>query len=432
MNRVKENIEKILSNFVQTPINTEVNYSNILPDNVQTEPRRPSLVNKIEKFKTRCLGYSIKTTNIEQNKNSKLIKKENIIKHDLTSICQKDQQILIDVLHTPPGTNINGKFKNFENNTVVDFNIYIKMLIHELRTPLSTISMGLSILEKDIQSNESKYIIKDLNESIVFIENIFSKFIIIQDGNIKLNTFETFSLDELLQNVINILHYHIHVEDVWIEYKIHADVADVNYGDKYNIKHCIINVVKNAIKYRNVTHKSFIIIDIKHINNPKLQLQLHTVLPEEKSFFIQSDESAVKSSQNSQPDSGELSYFSKPRVPTSFPSKNKPNHYGRNVISLPENGEQLPPNCDIIYEKIKRKKQTIQIIICDNNNHILPHIKEHLFESFNSTSGSGLGLYICKSIVELHGGTIIHEYISPIGNKFIITLPLAVYEKKFI
>ena len=89
-------------------------------------------------------------------------------------------------------------------------------------------------------------------------------------------------------------------------------------------------------------------------------------------------------------------------------------------------------NCDIIYEKIKRKKQTIQIIICDNNNHILPHIKEHLFESFNSTSGSGLGLYICKSIVELHGGTIIHEYISPIGNKFIITLPLAVYEKNII
>ena len=64
------------------------------------------------------------------------------------------------------------------------------------------------------------------------------------------------------------------------------------------------------------------------------------------------------------------------------------------------------------------------IVICDNNPAILPHIKERLFQTFNSTSGSGLGLYICKTIVELHGGTISHEYIQPIGNKFIITLAL--------
>jgi CheY-like chemotaxis protein len=68
------------------------------------------------------------------------------------------------------------------------------------------------------------------------------------------------------------------------------------------------------------------------------------------------------------------------------------------------------------------KHQTITITIRDNNDPILPDIKEHLFESFNSTSGSGLGLYICKKIVELHGGSIVHHYVQPVGNKFVITL----------
>lgn len=67
-------------------------------------------------------------------------------------------------------------------------------------------------------------------------------------------------------------------------------------------------------------------------------------------------------------------------------------------------------------------KQILFIYIRDNNDHILPHIKEHLFETFISTSGSGLGLFICKSIIELHGGNIDHNFIEPIGNEFIIKL----------
>jgi signal transduction histidine kinase len=367
------------------------------------------------------------------------------------------------------------------------------MFIHELRTPISTISMGLSILEKEVQSNESKNIIKDLNESVVFIENIFSKFIVIQDGNIKLNTFEPFSLDDLLQNVINLLNFHIQLEDVWLEYKIHSDVADLNYGDKYNIKHCIINVVKNAIKYRKESCKSFITIDVKHVNDPKLKLHLTKsccVLDKKDDIYNVPNIPLIASENNisnqiitkkdelrkfsicleNPGDNNNLNFMKsmKPKIPLSIPSYNKPIHAGRNIISnqkqnnsdtlidnnhphipassainvclghsnpgLPVGTQEARPSWSTKYETIpehiRRKRQTIQIIICDNNDHILPHIKKHLFESFNSTSGSGLGLYICKNIIELHGGTIVHEFIKPIGNQFTITLPLVLSNEK--
>lgn len=50
----------------------------------------------------------------------------------------------------------------------------------------------------------------------------------------------------------------------------------------------------------------------------------------------------------------------------------------------------------------------VSVVVRDNGRGIDPSIKDKMFEKFTTRSekGSGLGLYIAKSIVEAHGGTI--------------------------
>ena len=51
---------------------------------------------------------------------------------------------------------------------------------------------------------------------------------------------------------------------------------------------------------------------------------------------------------------------------------------------------------------------TVQVSISDTGRGIDPQVREHLFQAFNSSkeTGMGLGLSICRTIVEAHGGKI--------------------------
>jgi nitrogen-specific signal transduction histidine kinase/CheY-like chemotaxis protein len=223
--------------------------------------------------------------------------------------------------------------------TIFDNNMYIKCLIHEIRTPINNIILGINSIENNIKeyekNNKLLNTIDCLYKSLNFIEDILTKFCVIKNGIMVLNIYEPFSIKKLMNDIENLLQYNINEKNIQFKCNINENVRDMVYGDVVNIKHCIVNLIKNAIKYSNNNQNNdIIIINITNLNEDK-------------------------------------------------------------------------------------KYQSIIISVLDNNNHIPKHIKDKLFQPFNSTSGSGLGLYICKKILKLHNGSIEHEYNNNIhGNQF--------------
>jgi PAS domain S-box-containing protein len=74
--------------------------------------------------------------------------------------------------------------------------------------------------------------------------------------------------------------------------------------------------------------------------------------------------------------------------------------------------------------------ETVEIAIADSGPGIPKEISNNLFQSFVSTKhdGMGLGLSICRSIVEAHGGLLRHDPNPEGGAIFRFTLPCATTE----
>ena len=96
-----------------------------------------------------------------------------------------------------------------------------------------------------------------------------------------------------------------------------------------------------------------------------------------------------------------------------------------NAVKFSKKNSKIIINLDT--EKLFGNTQKIIISFIDENEPLPANIKENIFTQYNtsnSTIGTGLGLYICKKIIDLHSGKIYHEYTVNKNNKFIIELSL--------
>jgi signal transduction histidine kinase len=73
------------------------------------------------------------------------------------------------------------------------------------------------------------------------------------------------------------------------------------------------------------------------------------------------------------------------------------------------------------------EKSAVLVMVEDSGIGLNPKQKEQLFESFFTTKsdGLGMGLSICRSIIEEHGGRLWVEPNSGPGATFQFTLPIA-------
>ena len=79
----------------------------------------------------------------------------------------------------------------------------------------------------------------------------------------------------------------------------------------------------------------------------------------------------------------------------------------------------------IVFLEIQDNK-TVLVRITDDGPGIPSNIKDTLFTKFvtGSKSGTGLGLYICKNIIEKHGGKIWAENNKNKGANFNFIIPI--------
>jgi len=94
-----------------------------------------------------------------------------------------------------------------------------------------------------------------------------------------------------------------------------------------------------------------------------------------------------------------------------------------NSIHALSNSNRDPKKITLEASKIASK---IRITITDNGNGITKEFQPNLFELLSTTkqTGMGLGLWLCKHIINRQNGNIWHEE-NEIGTKFVIELPEA-------
>jgi signal transduction histidine kinase len=101
------------------------------------------------------------------------------------------------------------------------------------------------------------------------------------------------------------------------------------------------------------------------------------------------------------------------------------------VSNLVRNAAEVLPVGGTLCVRLTARGGNARLTVADNGRGIAPAIQARLFEAFQSDkadAGNGLGLWLCKTIVEKHGGRIgWRSSTKPVthGTTFSFLLPLA-------
>jgi len=108
-----------------------------------------------------------------------------------------------------------------------------------------------------------------------------------------------------------------------------------------------------------------------------------------------------------------------------------PEKIERIVLNLISNAIKFSNRGDEIFVQVKDRNEFVQISVKDNGVGIEEKYLDMIFDRFKqidkslsrNAEGTGIGLSLVKSIVELHGGSISVESKSGKGSKFIVKIP---------
>jgi signal transduction histidine kinase len=102
------------------------------------------------------------------------------------------------------------------------------------------------------------------------------------------------------------------------------------------------------------------------------------------------------------------------------------------LTNLLDNAIKFSPEGGQIELLLAEEADGVRLSVRDHGVGVPPEHRDHVFDRFyqahaggplTSMAGMGLGLYISRQIVELHGGSIQAEFPEDRGTRFVVTLP---------
>jgi len=118
------------------------------------------------------------------------------------------------------------------------------------------------------------------------------------------------------------------------------------------------------------------------------------------------------------------------KTPTHLSALVDPLRLGQVVTNLLDNAIKFCPHGGPIHVELMQPAPGMaRLTVTDQGIGIPPERRQHIFERFyqghqgEHASGMGLGLYISRQIVELHGGSITPEHPREGGSTFSVDLP---------
>ncbi len=143
------------------------------------------------------------------------------------------------------------KRDNLEREAAVMKEELISKISHEMRTPMNAI-LGMSNLMLNTQmTEEQEEYIKSMHQSseiLLGIVNDILEISTLKNGKIIFND-NTFSLQDVLDNLVNVMQYKIQEKNLSFELDIDKNLPPFIIGDKLRLNQILLNLVGNAIKF---------------------------------------------------------------------------------------------------------------------------------------------------------------------------------------
>jgi signal transduction histidine kinase len=292
----------------------------------------------------------------------------------------------------------------------------------------------VSIFENLWEQTELYHELEKANENLRNSEKLLSDFIHIAAHELRNPIQPVLGVSEIIKSIINNSKSSSNQEKVWVDKKEISDLVNViikNTKKLARLTSDILDLTKietNSLSLcKEVVDLRLLLIDIlcdynnQIINNIKSQYNNDETVS--YGIGIKHDTRLV------------FSQIEKIDTSISFLTNADKSRISQIITNLLDNAFKFTDENDAIYielhKEIKDGLSYAVVIIKDTGKGIDPDIMPRLFTKFTSRSfqGTGLGLYICKKIVEEHGGKIwafnnTRDYIHNGGATFSFSLPL--------